>query len=579
MVECEYDEVGRVARKVIRENQMQDSSINYSADFAYDGMGRMTRERYMKWDSETPASQVMFTLMKDVQREYDLGGNVTKETWRDDRGMLYYEEREYARGYQLTDSTYTNGVLTTSTSGSYTYDTNNNLTETKSLSFTAGGTPYPPGRGNWEFTYDRKNRLMTYTNGTMGNNVMHLRYDGLGRVWQRWTKSGATWSGYFSRFVYDGNQSAQILSYTYDDDPSPVVAFGGIELDLLYGQTGMMRWKIPGEEEDCVAYYLDESGRPGAQVFKGTSTTANRFDRDAQGDTLWKGDWELISIGMQFGQGYGYVERYGIEVFIPEPDFFSDPLVCMGGRHYLPTLRMFTSRQGNGPYSPGGEPGGGGLGVPLGEGNGGIDIRSIEPPRFPRIGRPDGNGGGESWKKYHCTCESCREYLSDTCYLKGEGDLWKAICGCPDGPGMLLCSITYDPCKEEGKSYTCTDLVCGRKTDPSSGQFCRPDPCMQKIQGVPIDPCDLLPDDPLVPEGWEGSWMEEWCPPCFEFNWPSCRDFCRNTNACTNEEANCLIRCEYCPWYHFYRCVTCCGWATKFCQDEWALHPECWGDV
>jgi len=356
VVEYSYDDMGRVVKKVIRENQMEDSSVHYSADFMFDGMGRMTRERYMKWDSATPAEQVMFTLMKDVQREYDLGGNVTKETWRDDRGMLYFEEREYARGYQLTDSTYTNGALTTATSGSYTYDTNNNLTETKSLSFTAGGEPYPPGRGAWDFTYDRKNRLSYFYNGTMGDDVMHLRYDGLGRVWQRWSavwdiqESKWDWSEYLLRFVYDGSQMAQKLAYIYTNGEEGSAEFEGVELDMLYGPTGMMRWKIPIEEEDDhVAYYLDESGRPGAQVMKGTETAAYRFDRDAQGETLWKGEWEL-STGMTFGQGYGYVESYGKVVGDPDPESYSDPLVWTGGRHYLPSLGRFTNRVGNNAY-------------------------------------------------------------------------------------------------------------------------------------------------------------------------------------------------------------------------------------
>jgi len=376
VVEYSYDDMGRVVKKVIRENQMEDSSVHYSADFTFDGMGRMTRERYMKWDETEPASQVMFTLMKDVQREYDLGGNVTKETWRDDRGMLYFEEREYARGYQLTDSSYTNGVLTTATSGSYTYDINNNLTETKSLSFTAGGGLYPPGRGAWDLTYDRKNRLKYYTNGTMGDDVMHLRYDGLGRVWQRWTavwddlESEWDWSSSLARFVYDGSQSAQILLYTYDDDPSPVVAFDSVGMDMLYGPTGRMtRWQIPNNGDWLRTYYLDESGRPGAQVVKGTSTSANRYDRDAQGETLWKGEWSL-SDGMQFGQGYGYVESYGKVVGDPDPEYYSDPLVWTGGRHYLPSLGRFTNRVGNNPYIGGGTPRGGsefGGGIPVGD--------------------------------------------------------------------------------------------------------------------------------------------------------------------------------------------------------------------
>jgi len=244
---------------------------------------------------------------------------------------------------QDTQTTYDlGGNVTTATSGSYTYDTNNNLTETKSLSFTAGGEPYPPGRGAWDFTYDRKNRLSYFYNGTMGDDVMHLRYDGLGRVWQRWSavwdiqESKWDWSEYLLRFVYDGSQMAQKLAYIYTNGEEGSAAFEGVVLDMFYGPTGMMRWKIPGEEE-CVAYYLDESGRPGAQVMKGTETTAYRFDRDASGDTLWKGEWEL-STGMQFGQGYGYVESYGVAVGDPDPESYSDPLVWTGGRHYLPSL-------------------------------------------------------------------------------------------------------------------------------------------------------------------------------------------------------------------------------------------------
>ena len=50
VIQFSYDDAGRMIRKVVRDNSQQDSKVRYETSYEFDGMGRMTRERVMKWD-------------------------------------------------------------------------------------------------------------------------------------------------------------------------------------------------------------------------------------------------------------------------------------------------------------------------------------------------------------------------------------------------------------------------------------------------------------------------------------------------------------------------------------------------
>ena len=55
VVEYEYDSVGRVARKVVRDTPSDDDSTRFEVDYTYDGHGQLTRERI--WRSSIFASR------------------------------------------------------------------------------------------------------------------------------------------------------------------------------------------------------------------------------------------------------------------------------------------------------------------------------------------------------------------------------------------------------------------------------------------------------------------------------------------------------------------------------------------
>ena len=173
--------MGRVARKIVRDTPLDENSTRFEVDYTYDGRGQLTRERIWRYDVVSE----MMVVTQDIQTTFDLGRNPTGIKFSDNSGWAYTETRSYARGYQLVDFSTSNATgVSVTASGSYTYDTNNNLLTTKLLAVTRGTSTLATRRA-WTFTYDNKNRLITYTNTTV-NDVGNLWYDGRGRVWQRW---------------------------------------------------------------------------------------------------------------------------------------------------------------------------------------------------------------------------------------------------------------------------------------------------------------------------------------------------------------------------------------------------------
>jgi len=184
VVEYKYDDVGRLVRKVVRDNPSEDNSTRYESDYTFDGMGRLIRERIWRYDWEKDR----MIVTQDTQTKYDLGGNPTEIKFYDAYGWAYTETRTYARGYQITDTTFSQRTgVTATTSGSFTYDTNNNMLTSKGVDIKiTSGNVQLAYRENWTFEFDRKNRMINFTHsGT--NLVRHIWYDGKGRVWQRWT--------------------------------------------------------------------------------------------------------------------------------------------------------------------------------------------------------------------------------------------------------------------------------------------------------------------------------------------------------------------------------------------------------
>ena len=130
VVEFFYDDVGRMVRKIVSDYTGQAAS-RYETDFEFDGRGQLTRERILKWDKDKERMNVL----QDVRTTYDLGGKAKEIKFYDQSGWAYTETRAYARGYQLTGATFQAAAgVTVTTSGSYTYNTNNNLTGTKKVS-------------------------------------------------------------------------------------------------------------------------------------------------------------------------------------------------------------------------------------------------------------------------------------------------------------------------------------------------------------------------------------------------------------------------------------------------------------
>ncbi len=94
-----------------------------------------------------------------------------------------YMDRTYARGYQLTGFTASaTGGVTVTANGSYLYDTNNNMVidpEFKAFK----GSDYYAYRGDWTFTFDRKNRMKSFKH-TSTDTVRFLWWSPSGQVWQ-----------------------------------------------------------------------------------------------------------------------------------------------------------------------------------------------------------------------------------------------------------------------------------------------------------------------------------------------------------------------------------------------------------
>jgi hypothetical protein len=116
-------------------------------------------------------------------------------------------------------------------------------------------------RGLWTFTYDRANRLKSYTNSQSGGSRGNVWYDSKGKVWQRWNDQviGGAWDGSLKRYVYDGGQLVQEhLWDVAEDQGSWVYIYNDIDRDYLRHQGGIRQRE--GGASSYNDFYLQQSG-------------------------------------------------------------------------------------------------------------------------------------------------------------------------------------------------------------------------------------------------------------------------------------------------------------------------------
>ena len=481
--------------KVVQAAQMNADNILYETDYQYDGRGQLVRERIFRWyDSGTGIEQMKIT--QDVEYIYDLGRNVTQVKFTDDRSWVYTETRTHARGYQLTDFSEQHATgVTVITGGSYTYDANNNMTGTKKFSVYRQGLPLVQlaYRAGWTFTFDRKNRLKSHTHNET-DDVTHLWWDGLGRVWQRWDydSGGEMWSDYLTRFVYDGGVLAQ--EHLFD-------VFGESSWDYTYVRLTHDYLRQPAGTRDRKAtnggyvdyFLLSDMGTISGRFTRGSSLSLEKAQREIAGDRQARysvaggppttGDFTDVS---NLGFASTYIESFG-GTKSGDAQFF-DALNQMGDRHYLPGLGRYIAPRGNNRYldpsggfpgAPyGGTGGGGALPTPPYDGGTALKYRRVAPSRLStrRIGKgkQSSRGGSTGGQQRECKCEDCLDLL-DPCIIINPDDhfLVSMYDFCCQG-GIAACMLTApDPCIPDPHVASCAELVCGSSDELGTECFCK----------------------------------------------------------------------------------------------------------
>jgi hypothetical protein len=262
-----------------------------------------------------------------------------------------------------------------SASGSYTYDDNNNLLTTKSLSVYRTALAYLAVRAAWTFTYDRKNRLQSYTNAGAGNDVGNIWYDGRGRVWQRWVYlAGSEWDSNVTRYVYDGSAYAQEHNFTVANVSNAwVYTYDQILTDYLRKPGGVRQRDISTvDQSETDQFLLSDSGSVSARIQRETNSLVQRIELTASGTAQAAGSQQDTTIS-KLGLRGGYTET-----FSGSTEF--DPLVQLGGRHYLAGLgREVNTRYNDGDSNISGVGAGG-------------DLKNPQSPKVPAS--PPGDDGG-----------------------------------------------------------------------------------------------------------------------------------------------------------------------------------------
>jgi hypothetical protein len=478
VVEYQHDGMGRVARKIVRANTAEDTSVHYEAGYQFDGRGRLVNERILRWDD---TAKKMRTT-QEIRTTYDLGGNPTTIETFNDYGLVFSEARTYARGHQIKSFTLTagpNSTITGATSGNYTYDTNNNLTGTPGT-FTVtqnqdGTVRTMSFRQQWTFTFDRKNRMISFAKGSAPTERTNLWYDALGRVWQRWNDNPQTtdWAATAKRYVFDGSSLVQEHEFdveeiqpqfkegggegseAMEEQPYWEYTYNKVLVDYLHQPGGLRQYRWDDDDEEYKTEFLmNDGGMPGARIERGTAIpSVSRAQRTASGDRQAEAEVTQFSDLSRMTASGQFIESYGGGTSGSTGGF--DPLASMGARHYTAGLGRSGSRSGNNPYdlkgkiAPPGVPVGGGSG-----GLGGIPVppfkdekfkfQPIDPKRLsqgligggqrkqaepmqagpsPTSTAPSGWPCSEDcWKKFEDWSENCFEVGDETdeSYVKGK---------------------------------------------------------------------------------------------------------------------------------------------------------------
>jgi len=423
MVEYKYDDAGRVVRKTVKDNPKDETVTRYESDYVYDGKGRMTRERVWRYD----VGEERMIVTQDTITEYDLAGNPTSIKFCNQDGWAYTESRTYASGYQLTGFSISNAAdVSVTTSGIFTYDTNNNLIGTKKLDVTRGGNQLAY-RGQWTFTYDRKNRLVTFTNSNMGTETMHLWYDGKNRVWQRWIEDNSQMAPELKRYVYDGRTLVQEHLFNVVNDDGWVYDYNQILHDYLRKPGGVRQRDVSTVDQSVTDGFLfADGGAFAARVDRDTSSVVQRTEVTASGDRQASGaeyDGEITNIGPS-GE---YIEGYGGGTSGGSGHDFYEPLGANGPTHSLPIKGSLAYKI----YK---------------------DI-----PNHKTVSDNSENDNST------CSCRECLENLLDHCII----DDWADFC-CDGGQIPCTAVLIEDECiyGEEGWNH-CLDLICGNEQNPN----------------------------------------------------------------------------------------------------------------
>jgi len=332
------------------DNTTQENiSTRYETEYEYDGMGRTTRERTLQYQAGTVDMEV---ILRDVQTSYDLGDNPTEIKFYDKDGWAYTLTQTFAQGYQITDVSHSAAAdVTVNTSGSFTYDTNNNLTGTKEFDAVRSSAQLAY-RGNWTFTYDRANRLKSYTNTNSSNVRGNNWYDSKGKVWQRWTDNTSTsqWDNTLKRFVYDGGQLVQEHDWTVIDNFGTwVYTYADIDRDYQRHPGGMTQRQ--GTAASYTDYYMQNSAA--AIEYKTerdpASATIARDERTKDFDQLAGSTFANIS---NLATSNSFIEMYGGGTGGTPAGF--DGLMQFSDRHMLAGFGRWLTLRGNNSQAAGG---------------------------------------------------------------------------------------------------------------------------------------------------------------------------------------------------------------------------------
>ncbi len=416
--------------------------------------------------------------------------------------------------------------VTVDTAGSYTYDTNNNMTGTKKLDAyrTISGTNYKISfRAQWTFTFDRKNRLKTHTYPSGLNTRGNIWYDGVGRVWQRWNDDSVTgdWDADLKRFVYDGNALAQEHKFTAGGNGSWTYSYGRCDIDYLRKPDGIRQKANNGVGGWDSHLLFNDGADVASRTPSGSSTTITRTLRTASGERL--NDNPRMTPGLTTGsfnnisnlaKPNSYIESYGGGTELGTSSLGFDSLVQSGPVHQLPALSgmlLNSPPAGGGPGGGGstfggGIPvGGGGIGVLLPNGMGEGRSAPVDPamlssgevlgPREshdtwePEIGggSEDENGGlTPAPLVVVCVCSTDMDvHVSEPSYGSIRYCYWSTIamfdctcdcyCECTQQTVLVTRDASPYPCPHGTKDPSVTEYVCGETRTNIYGCHRKPD--------------------------------------------------------------------------------------------------------